>query len=111
MASERLVLHAESVPKAQKVHLARALRVLRALRVRLVVLERLVLLVQVLPGRSVGSARLVLWELPVLGESAVQLAGSASTGQVVHLARAQPVLRVQRVCLVLLVPRRTGWGR
>ena len=54
---------------------------------------------------------MVLWELPVLGESAVQLAGSASTEQGVHLVREQPVLRVQRVCLVLLVPRRTGWGR
>ena len=51
---------------------------------------------------------------PVLGESAVRLAGSASTEQVVHLVRAQPVLRVQRVCLVLRelpAPRRTGWGR
>ena len=48
---------------------------------------------------------------PVLGESAVRLAGSASTEQVVHLVRAQPVLRVQRVCLVLLVPRRTGWRK
>ena len=54
---------------------------------------------------------MVLWELPVLGESAVQLAGSAPTVQVVHLVRAQPVLRVQRVRLVLLVPRWTGWGR
>ena len=88
--------------------------VLRALRVRLVVLERLVPLVQVLLGRLVGWARLVLRELPVLGESAVQLAGSVPTEQKVHLARAQPVLRVQRVCLVLrerLVPRRTGRGR
>ena len=51
MASERLVLHAASVPKAQKVHLARAQPVLRVLRVRLVVLERLVLLVQVLLGQ------------------------------------------------------------
>ena len=36
---------------------------------------------------------MVLGELPVLGEFAVQLAGSAPTEQVVHLARAQPVLR------------------
>ena len=79
---------------------------------------------------------MVLWELPVLGESAVQLAGSVLTEQKVHLARAQPVLRVQRVQRVrlvvlerllllmqvqpvlreqkvhleLLVPRRTGRG-
>ena len=69
--------------------------VLRVQRVRLVVLERLVPLVQVLPGRSVGWARLVLRELPVLGESAVQLAGSVPTEQKVHLERVQPVLRVR----------------
>ena len=39
----------------------------------------------------------MLRELPVLEESAVQLAGSASTEQKVHLE--------------LLVPRRTGRGR
>ena len=50
----------------------------------------------------------MLRELPVLEESAVQLAGSASTEQKVHLERARPVLRV---CLELLVPRRTGRGR
>ena len=44
----------------------------------------------------------------VLGESAVQLAGSVPTEQKVHLERARPVLRV---CLELLVPRRTGRGR
>ena len=42
---------------------------------------------------------MVLGELPVLGEFAVQLAGSASTEQVVHLARAQPVLRVRLAVL------------
>ena len=39
---------------------------------------------------------------PVLEELAVQLAGSVPTEQKVHLARAQPVLRVQRVRLVVL---------
>ena len=48
---------------------------------------------------------MVLWELPVLGESAVQLAGSAPTVQVVHLVRAQPVLRVLRVRLAVLERR------
>ena len=33
----------------------------------------------------------MLWELPVLGESAVQLAGSVPTEQKVHLVQAQPV--------------------
>ena len=71
---------------------------------------------------------MVLWELPVLEELAVQLAGSVPTEQKVHLARAQrvrlvvlerlvslvqvqPVLREQKVHLELLVPRRTGRGR
>lgn len=49
MASERLVLHAESASTEQVVHLARAQPVLRVLRERLVVLERLVLLVRVQP--------------------------------------------------------------
>ena len=44
----------------------------------------------------------MLRELPVLGESAVQLAGSVPTEQKVHLERVQPVLRVQRVRLVVL---------
>ena len=48
---------------------------------------------------------MVLWELPVLGESAVQLAGSASTEQVVHLVRAQPALRVRPV-----LQKRPGCG-
>ena len=47
----------------------------------------------------------VLGELPVLGEFAVQLAGSAPTVQVVHLVRAQPVLRVLRVRLAVLERR------
>lgn len=51
---------------------------------------------------------MVLRELPALGEFAVQLAGSASTEQVVHLVRVQ---RVPRMRLELPVPRRTGWGR
>ena len=42
---------------------------------------------------------MVLGELPVLGEFAVQLAGSAPTEQVVHLARAQLVLRVRLAVL------------
>ena len=57
---------------------------------------------------------MVLRELSVLGESAVQLAASALMEQKVHLARAQPVprvLRVQRMRLELPAPRRTGWGR
>lgn len=71
---------------------------------------------------------MVLRELLVLGETAVQLAGSEPTAQMVHLARAQrvrlvvlerlvslvqvqPVLREQKVHLELLVPRRTGRGR
>ena len=45
---------------------------------------------------------MALRELPVLGESAVQLAGSVPKAQKVHLARAQPVLRVLRVRLVVL---------
>ena len=47
---------------------------------------------------------MVLWELPVLEELAVQLAGSVPTEQKVHLARAQPALRVRLVVLERLVP-------
>ena len=84
--------------------------VLRALRVRLAVLKRLVPVVQVLPGRSEGWARLVLRELPVLEELAVQLAGSVPTEQKVHLARAQPALRALRVRLVVL-ERLVPWAQ
>ena len=49
---------------------------------------------------------MVLGELPVLGEFAVQLAGSAPTVQVVHLVLGElPVLRVLRVCLAVLERR------
>ena len=51
MASERLVLHAESASTEQVVHLARAQP---ALRVRLVVLERLVPWAQVPAGHLEG---------------------------------------------------------
>ena len=57
---------------------------------------------------------MVLREVPVLGESAVQLAGSPPTEKKVRLAQAQPVPRVQRVPrmrLELPVPRRTGRGQ
>ena len=45
---------------------------------------------------------MVLRVQPVLEELAVQLAGSVPTEQKVHFARAQPVLRVLRVRLVVL---------
>mgnify|MGYP006920370477 CR=1 FL=1 len=51
---------------------------------------------------------MVLRELSVLGELAVQLAASALMEQKGHLAQAQPMPRVR---LVVLEPRRTGWGR
>ena len=54
----------------------------------------------------------MLRELSVLGELAVQLAASALMEQKVHLAQPVPrVQRVPRVRLVVLEPRRTGWGR
>ncbi len=97
-------LQAASVPMEQKVHLAQAQPVrleLQALRVRSAALERLVVL-----------ERLVLLELRALGELAVQLAASALMEQKVHLAQPVPrVQRVPRVRLVVLEPRRTGWGR
>ena len=99
---ETAVQLAGSEPTAQMVHLA------RAQRVRLVVLERLVSLVQVQPVLREQKVHLVLRVQPVLEELAVQLAGSVPTEQKVHLERARPVLRV---CLELLVPRRTGRGR
>ena len=40
---------------------------------------------------------MVLREVPVLGESAVQVVASVPMEQKVHLAQAQPVPRVQRV--------------
>ena len=45
----------------------------------------------------------MLWELPVLEELAVQLAGSVPTEQKVHLARAQRVRLVVLERLVSLV--------
>ena len=52
--------------------------------------------------RSVPRERLVRRVPLVLGELVVQLVRSVPTEQKVHLARAQPVLRVQRVRLVVL---------
>ena len=61
-------------------------------------MELRVPVVQVLSGHLAGKERSVPRERlapSVLGEFAVQLAGSAPTEQVVHLARAQLVLRVR----------------
>ena len=63
---------------------------------------------------------MVLRELPVLGELAVQLAVLVPMEQKAHLAQAQPVpqgrparlvQQVQRARLELPVPRQTGRGR